>query len=82
MLVCIIIVGVVVLASTQTCKCFVTVLWVLQYYTQIVSTISGVGWGWYGPNILYTQTVPLEVCVQYYSRTGSSGVSPRMNHFD
>ena len=42
MLVSIIIVGVVVLDSTQTCAGFVIVLWVFQYYTPIVSTISGV----------------------------------------
>ena len=33
MLVFIIIVGVVVLASAQTCTGFVIVLWVFQYYT-------------------------------------------------
>ena len=42
LLVCIIIVGVVVQASAQTCTGFVIVLWVFQYYTQIVSTILGV----------------------------------------
>ena len=62
MLVCIIIVGVVVLASAQTCKGFVIVLWVLQYYTQIVSTILGVEW--------------------QLGVSGSSGVSPRINHAD
>ena len=45
MLVCIVIVGVVVLASTQTGTGLVIVLWVFQYYTQIVSTILGVPWG-------------------------------------
>ena len=45
MLVCIIIVGVEVLASARTCTGFVIVLWIFQYYTQIVSTILGVPWG-------------------------------------
>ena len=45
MSVCIIIVGVVVLVTSQTCTGFVIVLWVFQYYTQIVSAISGVPWG-------------------------------------
>ena len=46
---CIIIVGVVVLASAQTFTRFVTVRWIFQYYTQKVSTILGVPQGKYGP---------------------------------